>query len=79
MRIGNRRLFAGTLIVSALACATAEAQTNMTPRISPMRVEFSRPAGMPGAAREIAPANSLYLVAVPTEEPRIVPRKKKKK
>ena len=80
MRMGRRRLVAGTLIVSALFCATAQAQTNiMTPRVSPTRVDFTRPAGLPGAAREIAPANSLYLMAVPTEEPRIVVRKKKKK
>jgi hypothetical protein len=74
-----QRLLAGTLIVSALGCATAQAQSNMTPRISLTRIEFTRPAGLPGAAREIAPANSPYLMAVPTEEPRIVARKKKKK
>jgi len=79
MPMRNRGLLAGTLVVSVLSCASAQAQSNMTPRISPMRVDFTRPAGTPGAAREIAPANSQYLMAVPTEAPRILPAKKKKK
>jgi len=71
---------AGVLVGLALSSTIAAAQTNIpSPRITPVRPEFTRPGGLPGAAREIAPDKSQYLMAVPTEEPRVTPVAKKKK
>jgi hypothetical protein len=79
MRIGRGLLLGAGILALLLSCEAAAAQINTAPRISPIRIEPTRPSGMPGAAREIAPAKSEYLMIVPSEEPRVSAAKKKKK
>jgi hypothetical protein len=63
-------LFAGSALAQG---PNMQATTN----IAPIRPEFTRPAGMPGAPRQIAGEQEIYLRAVPVEP--VVTKKKRRR
>jgi len=71
----------GILILSgaplpAIAQVAPNAPTT-APQISPLRLEFTRPGGMPGSARYIAASQQGFMLA-PAQPTETVARKKKK-
>lgn len=57
------------------AAAQAPGGGGTVPNISPVRVEFTRPAGMPGSPRSIAAPKTEYMIAPAQPDTVIVPKK----
>lgn len=55
-----KALYFAVLLVVAGAPTVALAQT---PQVAPVRVEFTRPGGTPGAARAVVRPSEIYMMA----------------
>jgi hypothetical protein len=65
----------------AFFAAAAVAQPLGVPaQVSPLRIDFTRPGGMPGASRiGVAPSGGLYMIAPAQPKTFSTPKKKKRK
>jgi hypothetical protein len=73
--------FAAFAVAAAALPATARAQTLSVPaQVSPLRIDFTRPGGLPGASRVgVAPSGGLYMIAPAQPKTSAAPKKKKRK
>lgn len=63
---------AGTALMSASASAH-------TPQVSPVRPEFTRPGGTPGAARGVVKPSDTYMYMIAPAQPDAAGKSKKRK
>lgn len=68
----------GTLVLCAPVPATAQvaAGGSISPQISPLRLEFTRPGGTPSSPRYIAASQQGFMLA-PAQPTETTPKKKK--
>jgi hypothetical protein len=70
-----KALYVAAVFVGVISPAVTLAQT----QVAPVRVEFTRPGGTPGAARAVVRPSEIYMMAPAQPGSVVVPKRRKQR